>query len=34
MHPVRREPISIIAPPPEDAIWDEWVRQEHGLAPR
>jgi 23S rRNA pseudouridine1911/1915/1917 synthase len=34
MHPVRREPISIIAPPPEDAIWNEWVRQEVARAGR
>ena len=30
MHPVRREAMSIIAPPPADVLWDEWVRLEQG----
>ncbi len=27
IHPVKKEPISIVAPPPNDAIWNEIVKQ-------
>lgn len=30
IHPVRREAMTILAPPPADVLWDEWVRQEQG----
>lgn len=30
IHPVRREAMTIIAPPPADVLWDEWVRLEQG----
>ena len=30
IHPVRREAMTIVAPPPADALWDEWVRLEQG----
>jgi 23S rRNA pseudouridine1911/1915/1917 synthase len=26
MHPVKKTPITIVAPPPEDALWDEFLR--------
>jgi 23S rRNA pseudouridine1911/1915/1917 synthase len=26
LHPVKKTPITIIAPPPEDALWDEFLR--------
>ena len=26
IHPVRKEPITIFAPPPEDPLWDEFLR--------
>jgi len=26
IHPVKREHMSIVAPPPNDVLWDEWVR--------
>jgi 23S rRNA pseudouridine1911/1915/1917 synthase len=34
IHPVRREPLTIIAPPPEDRLWNDWLRIDHGLVDR
>lgn len=31
-HPVRKIPITILAPPPDDPIWNEWLRIEAGIA--
>jgi 23S rRNA pseudouridine1911/1915/1917 synthase len=31
VHPVKKEPISILAPPPEDPLWNEWLRVENDL---
>jgi 23S rRNA pseudouridine1911/1915/1917 synthase len=30
IHPVKREAMTIIAPPPADVLWDEWIRSEQG----
>lgn len=30
IHPVKKEPISIVAPPPENPLWDEFLRQNDG----
>jgi 23S rRNA pseudouridine1911/1915/1917 synthase len=34
MHPVRREPVTVIAPPPDDPIWNAWLRLDLGLSDR
>lgn len=34
MHPVRREPVTVIAPPPDDPIWNAWLRLDMGLSDR
>jgi len=31
IHPVRKEAMRIFAPPPEDVLWNEWLRLEQGL---
>ena len=31
VHPVKKEPLSILAPPPEDPLWNEWLRVENNL---
>jgi 23S rRNA pseudouridine1911/1915/1917 synthase len=31
MHPVKREPMSILAPLPDDPVWNEWLRIDNGL---
>lgn len=31
VHPVRQVPISILAPPPDDPVWNEWLRLECDL---
>ncbi len=31
IHPVKKTPTRIIAPPPEDALWNEFLRIENGL---
>ena len=31
IHPVKRETVSIIAPPPDDVLWDAFVAMERGL---
>ena len=33
VHPVKREPICIVAPPPEDALWDEFVKIDREVKP-
>lgn len=30
IHPVRREAMTILAPPPEDVLWDAWIRLDRG----
>jgi len=32
MHPVRRVPIRILASPPEDPVWNAWLRLENGVS--
>jgi 23S rRNA pseudouridine1911/1915/1917 synthase len=32
IHPVKKTPLRIVAPPPEDAIWDEFVKMAHGIS--
>lgn len=32
IHPVRKEPMRIFAPPPEDVLWNAWLRLDQGLA--
>jgi 23S rRNA pseudouridine1911/1915/1917 synthase len=27
VHPVRKEPMTIVAPPPDDPLWNEFLRQ-------
>lgn len=34
MHPVRREPVTVIAPPPDDPVWNAWLRLDLGLTDR
>lgn len=31
IHPVKKEPMRIFAPPPEDVLWNEWLRLDQGL---
>lgn len=31
IHPVRKSPLRIVAPPPEDPLWNEFVKIAHGL---
>lgn len=31
MHPVKKTPITIIAPPPEDALWDEFLKVSYNI---
>ena len=31
IHPVKKTPVTIIAPPPEDALWDEFLRLSIGV---
>lgn len=33
VHPVKREPICIVAPPPNDALWDEFVKIDRQVKP-
>jgi 23S rRNA pseudouridine1911/1915/1917 synthase len=31
IHPVKRETVSILAPPPDDVLWDAFVSMERGM---
>lgn len=31
MHPVRKEPMTILASPPDDPLWNQWLRLDNGL---
>lgn len=31
IHPVKKEPICIVAPPPDDPVWDEFLRLDLGV---